>query len=411
MIILIEYSGYGLEGVVTDASTGLPIAATVFVNNYFPTYTDPTAGDYHKYVLPGTYTIKVVANGYQSQTISNVVVTANSSTITNFQLQPGGGQYVYKFSSSQIPDNNYADEGLTPAVIGEPDNINYSIGKSGWCVLDMQSPIPDGIGTDFTVYEGDTSPEGYYCYVGQTIDGPWVLLGTGNGTTQFDLSSAGVSQAQFIKILDDGDGVAVTANAGFDLDAIKATDVIPVELVSFTAEVIDNEVILNWQTATETNNKGFEIEKLSAENTWKMIGYVPGFGTTTEPKSYSFTDDKTSAGIYKYRLKQIDFDGRVNYSSEVELEVTGPKDFALYQNYPNPFNPFTTIKFALPVKASVEIAVYNSLGEKITDLFSGELDSGFHEVEFNATNLSSGIYFYRMASEEFVSVKKMIIIK
>jgi len=117
MIALIEYSGYGLEGIITDATTGTPVTAAVFVNNYYPTYTDLTAGDYHKYVLPGTYSITVVANGYQSQTINNVVVAANSSTVTNFQLQSGGGQYVYKFSSSQIPNNNYADEGLTPAVI------------------------------------------------------------------------------------------------------------------------------------------------------------------------------------------------------------------------------------------------------------------------------------------------------
>jgi len=224
MIAMIEYSGYGLQGTVTDANTGEPVTAVVFVNDYMQTYTDPTAGDYHKYVLPGTYSIKIVANGYETQTIDNVTVTANNATNTDFQLVPEDGQYVYKFSSSRIPDNNEADEGNTKAVIGAPDNINYSIGKNGWCVLDMQFPVVDGPGPDLIVYEGDTSPEGFTCYAGSTIDGPWISLGTGNGTTEFDIAESGLPEAQFFKILDDGDGSANVADAGFDLDAIEALE-------------------------------------------------------------------------------------------------------------------------------------------------------------------------------------------
>jgi hypothetical protein len=412
MIAMIEYAGYGLEGIVTDATTNAPVTASVFVNNYYPTYTDPTAGDYHKYVLPGTYSITVMANGYQSQTINNVVVTANSSTATNFQLQPGGGHYVYKFAASQIPDNNYADEGITYAVIGEPDDVNYSIGKSGWCVLDMQYPVPDVAGNDFTVYEGDTSPEGYYCYAGSTIDGPWVLLGTGNGTTQFDLSGSGLTQAQFIRILDDGDGAAVTANAGFDLDAIQATDVIPVELVSFTAENLGDEVILRWHTSTEKNNSGFEILR-SAQNdgVWESIGFIQGFGTTTEPKTYSFRDEKITAGTYKYRLKQIDFDGSISYSNVAEVDVNTPSEFMLYQNYPNPFNPSTNIKFSLPEMSRVKINIYNTAGQLVKTLVEREMESGYHEVNFDASKLSSGVYLYQLQAGEYISVKKMLLIK
>jgi PKD repeat protein len=224
MINMIEYAGYGLEGIVTDAVSGDPVAAVVFVNDYMPTFTDPAVGDYHKYVLPGTYDITIVANGYETMTIEDVSVSSGNVTATNFELQPLEGQYVYRFSSSQIPDNNYADEGWTPAVIGAPDDINYSIGKNGWCVLDMQYPIADGPGMDFVVHEGDTSPEGYTCYAGETIDGPWISLGTGNGTTQFDLATANLVEAQFIKIMDDGDGSATAANAGFDLDAIEVLE-------------------------------------------------------------------------------------------------------------------------------------------------------------------------------------------
>jgi PKD repeat protein len=224
MLALIEYAGYGLQGTITDASTGEPVAAMIFVNNYYPCYSDPEIGDYHKYVLPGTYTITVKANGYQAQTISNVTVTANNATTTDFQLVPEDGQFVYKFIASSIPGNNFADEGNTPAVLSSPDEINYSLGKSGYCMIDMQYPVPDGPGPDLIVYEGDATAEGYTFYVGSTIDGPWISLGTGSGTTEFDIAGSGLSDAQYIKLLDDGDGTANAANAGFDLDAIEALD-------------------------------------------------------------------------------------------------------------------------------------------------------------------------------------------
>jgi len=224
MMAMIEYAGYGLEGIVSDAMTGDPVTASVFVENYMPTYTDPTAGDYHKYVLPGTYSITIMANGYETQTIDNVVVTTNSATSTNFELQPENGQYVYKFSASRIPDNNEADEGNTPAVIGAPDDVRYSIGKNGWVVLDMQDPVIDGPGIDIIVYENDATPEGYECFAAETMDGPWLSLGTGNGTSEFDLSLAPLVEAQFIKIVDDGNGSANVNDAGFDLDAIEALE-------------------------------------------------------------------------------------------------------------------------------------------------------------------------------------------
>ena len=144
---------------------------------------------------------------------------------------------------------------------------------------------------------------------------------------------------------------------------------------------------------------------------WQKLSFVEGRGTTTETTAYTFTDKITIPGNYVYRLKQIDFDGTFNYSSEVEVDVTGPKEFALMQNYPNPFNPSTTVKIALPVKTTLTLAVYNLLGEQVEIIFSGELDGGFHEFQFNGINLPSGVYFYRFESEQFNSVKKMVIMK
>lgn len=235
MLAMMEYAGYGLEGIVTDANTGEPVQAVVFVDDFYLTYTDPEVGDYHKFVLPGTYDITVVANGYESMTIENVVVAENYASTTNFELQPEDVHFAYKFAASRIPNNNDADEGYTPAVIGTRDYNYYSIGKSGWCIIDMQYPIIDIPGNDFIVYEGDEIPEIYLCYIGETIDGPWLPLGAGNGTSVFDISATGLSEIQFIKIMDDGNGFANVPNAGFDLDAIEAieTDVF-LTLVNYT---------------------------------------------------------------------------------------------------------------------------------------------------------------------------------
>ena len=242
MLSMIEHAGYGLEGLVTDANTGDPVTAAVFIEDYFPTYTDINAGDYHKYVLPGNYDITIVANGYETQTISGVTVVSGTSTSTDFQLQPLEGQYVYKISASQISGNNEADEGDTPGVIGAPDDRNYSIGKDGWIIVDLQFPIPDGVGNDIKIFEGDTSPEGYSVFASEAIDGPWMFLGDGMGTSEFDLAVGNLIEAQFIKISDDGDGLANSADAGFDLDAIEAIAEVTGTYIAFLGFELDEMV-------------------------------------------------------------------------------------------------------------------------------------------------------------------------
>jgi hypothetical protein len=201
-------------------------------------------------------------------------------------------------------------------------------------------------------------------------------------------------------------------------------NIIPVELTSFIATVLLNEKVvqINWSTATETNNSGFEIQKQvgskqSAVGNWKVIGFVPGFGTTTEPKSYSFIDEDVTTGIYKYRLKQIDYDGSFEYSNVIEVEVDfTPKEFVLYQNYPNPFNPTTKIKYEIPNvgtrdRVSVRIIVYDVLGNEVATLVNEEKQPGVYEVEFDASLLSSGMYLYKLKAGTFVQTKKMILTK
>jgi hypothetical protein len=170
---------------------------------------------------------------------------------------------------------------------------------------------------------------------------------------------------------------------------------LPVEFSAFTVQLSSNKVILSWSTSTETNNYGFEIEsRISSEEIWDRIGFVAGNGTTTEPKSYSFTDKDLLAGKYSYRLKQIDFDGSFEYSNVVEITIGIPDEFVLYQNYPNPFNPVTKIKYSIPEKSLVNLKVFDMLGREITTLVNQEKKPGIYEAEFNPDNLSSGIYLY-----------------
>ncbi len=191
-----------------------------------------------------------------------------------------------------------------------------------------------------------------------------------------------------------------------------------VELTSFNASINrDGNIKLDWLTATETNNQGFEIERKTNDE-WEKIGYLAGFGTTTEPKAYSFTDNDITTGTYTYRLKQIDFDGTYEYSSVVEVEVDfNPKEYTLYQNYPNPFNPSTTIKYSLPFASNVKIIVYNMLGKTVSELINKVQESGYYEVNWNAGNNASGIYFYKIEAKStdgknnYTSVKKMLMVK
>ncbi len=161
--------------------------------------------------------------------------------------------------------------------------------------------------------------------------------------------------------------------------------VVPVELTSFTAVANNNEVVLNWSTATELNNFGFEVQRSVAESEFATIGFVPGHGTTTETRSYRFVDAGLSAGSYSYRLKQVDFDGTFSYSEIVNADVAGPLQFELAQNYPNPFNPSTTINFSIPQSSDVTLKIFNTLGQEVATLVNQNMESGLHTINFDAS--------------------------
>lgn len=211
----------GIEGVVTDSITGEPVVATVFVNDFFPVNTNETNGDFHKFLIPGTYSIRIEANGYLSKEIQNVTIQNGQPTVLNAALTKGGGYYANSVISCQIINNNPSDEGNTPAAICRPDSISYSLGRNGLVIMDMGTNILNRTGNDLTVYENDITPEGYKVYVADTPDGPWRLVGTGLATTSFDISGTFLNKARYIKLTDDGDGVGNAPDAGFDLDAVE----------------------------------------------------------------------------------------------------------------------------------------------------------------------------------------------
>lgn len=213
-------------------------------------------------------------------------------------------------------------------------------------------------------------------------------------------------------------GKAVLGGVGGTL-IVGTVEILPVELVSFTASHSGTNVELRWSTASEINNAGFQVERkvINANETsaWAAIGYKDGFGTTTEKKDYIFMDNISgiNATSIAYRLKQLDFDGSFEYSEEVLVENIAPEFFSLNQNYPNPFNPRTWISFNLPVENHVSIKVFSALGEFVTELHNGILPAGGHSIEFDAKNLTSGTYYavFSLGSGEIVKSIKMTLLK
>jgi hypothetical protein len=191
-----------------------------------------------------------------------------------------------------------------------------------------------------------------------------------------------------------------------------SNDPLPVELIAFFAQITENKVLLSWQTATEVNNYGFEVErKTDLVDNWENIGFVDGHGNSNSVKDYSFVDDNPLGSELSYRLKQIDTDGSFEYSEIVTVTSELPLEYKLSQNYPNPFNPSTVIEFAIPTSGNVSLKVFNSLGEEVAELVNSKMIAGYHSVNFNATNLSSGIYFYRISASSYTKTNKMLLIK
>jgi hypothetical protein len=224
MIDILKESDMGLRGIVTDAQTGAPLAATVWVQEaYWPCFTDPLVGDYHKPLMPGTYHVTVRANGYQEQQFT-VDVEAGQPTRLDVSLQKATGHYAYQITIARYyaPSDNFQNN-PTEAIssLGPPDGTYASLGVGGYIVVDMYNNITDKPGQDFMIDVGSGTDEGYKVYGSTAWNGPWTSLGTGDGTTLFDLANASIDSIRYLKIVDDGTGNPSETNPGCDIDAVE----------------------------------------------------------------------------------------------------------------------------------------------------------------------------------------------
>jgi len=290
---------------------------------------------------------------------------------------------------------------------------------TGFRTIDLSTPIPLEQGNDFYVYLNLSKGGQPF---DRTSEVPVLLVGDAYLTIVNSVSHPNESfywdgsQWQDMYNYEDPPWPAGTANLCIKALTLDESN-IPVELTSFTATKFGSVVQLSWTTATETNNLQFEIERKLINNEitsdWTLIGYVEGKGSTTEPQQYIYSDkiDNITATGIQYRLKQLDFNGEFTYSDVVTIDEIASFEFRLEQNYPNPFNPSTRIKYAITNKQFVSLKVYDVLGNEVTALVNEEQTTGSYEVEFNANQLSAGVYYYTLLTDGFVQTKKMILLK
>jgi len=280
------------------------------------------------------------------------------------------------------------------------------------------------------VYRGQNVPElyGKYIYGDYGSRKVWSLLYDGiNPATNTQITTAAASITSFG--VDQNNELYLVSFNGKIYNFIPT--VIPVELSSFNATVVNGKVRLDWYTASETNNSGFVIERSQDGVNFKDIYFIGGNGTTTQRNIYSYTDVDVSFGVYYYRLKQIDMDGTVNYHNVVSVDLGLPKSLLLEQNFPNPFNPSTKIRYTIPdvilssskddeggitfrnsqSDSKVTLKVYDILGNEVATLVNEYKQPGLYEVEFDASKLTSGMYVYKLSVGNYSSVRKMLLMK
>jgi len=374
---------------------------------------------------------------------------------------------VVRYNSDGSLDNTFDTDGKVTTAIGSASDFGYSVAiqLDGKIVVAGYAHI--GATDDFAVvrYNSDGSLDNTFDTDGKVttdfgsgtdwgysvalqLDGKIVVAGFGYSSTtkiavarynsdgSLDNTGFGSGGRVTTAIGSSGDygnsvalqsdgkivvaGISYVSGSDADFAVVRysgSSGPLPVELISFTASISSSSIELNWKTATELNNYGFEIERsqkteVSNQNNWDKIGFVHGHGNSNSPKEYSFTDPSVTSGSYAYRLKQIDNDGKFKYSEAVEANVGQiPNDYSLNQNYPNPFNPNTTIAYDIPKTSLVRISIYDILGEEIKSLVNGEKSPGHYEIFFDAKELAGGIYYYSIKAGEFSQSKKMILLK
>jgi len=218
----------------------------------------------------------------------------------------------------------------------------------------------------------------------------------------------------FYSVAEDALGNAEPAPSSADASTVVSSQAVPVELTAFTAQVDDESVQLNWKTASETDNAGFEVQRRrGTASSWQQVSFVDGHGTTTATHHYAFTDRSIpfEADSLRYRLRQIDTDGDAALSEAVEVTLGAPEELALHGNYPNPFADHTTIRYEVPEAGEVRIAIFDMIGRQIRTLVDQRQDAGRRQIRFGARGLSSGVYFVRLTSDGRTATQKLTVVR
>ncbi len=379
----------------------------------------------------GTGTATANQCGTGSGTLTNFLMNGTDGWVTSTApLGAGTSASINAFTSGTAELANvtvamtnsfdYAVDIFCTEIFGAPRQLpsgfSSAVGNRYFILKAYGTPGTFAANLTFTMGAGvldsrdDAYPGGVKLYRRDSnSDGEWSLVGgaaSANSSTGVVTFNNITQFSQFVLIEDES--------------------ALPVELSSFTASAEDNKVTLKWKTETEVDNYGFEIERsrkseIRSQNSeirnveWEKVGFVEGAGNSNSPKEYSFIDDlnhNLNLTRLTYRLKQIDTDGSFKYSDEVEVDVKLiPTEFALAQNYPNPFNPVTVISWQLPVSSKVMLKIYDILGNEVSILVNEEQAAGNYEVKFDGSNLSSGIYYYRIQAANFVNTRKLILLK
>jgi hypothetical protein len=353
-------------------------------NNYFGG-TDVDRGYWVEQTADGGFIITGYTSSSGAGLDDMLLIKTNSLGTAEWIKTFGGSGRDYGNSVEQTTDGGFIIAGYT---------LSYGAGGEDVYLVKTDT---DGNEEWSETFGGIYSDEGYS--VRQTIDGGFIITG-------FTLSfGAGVH----------------------DVWLIKVNSLVPVELISFNGNTAGQKVNLTWITASEKNNRGFEIERAmdTGYKDWAEIGFVEGKGTSIKLNRYSFTDYDIKPGTYFYRLKQVDFDGSCKYSNEIEINILLPLQYSLSRNYPNPFNPSTKISYFIPKSSWVQIKVFDALGNEISTLVTELKPAGEYKVDFDAVNLAGGVYFYQLratpdggpedpstsSGKVFIETKKMIFLK
>ena len=368
--------------------------------------------------------------GYPSSGIGNAATISGSGQDVNQQFTPLTSGAIYAslmvnvsiaqtgdyFFHLGLSNTTSIYMGRVYVKVASNGNLQFGLSKTSLGgTLGITAVYSDSIYTPGTTYllvlkyqfNPDVNDDAVYLFINPVISTseptPDLMHDLSNNDDPADIGGVYIRQG------------GSTSAASLTLDGIRIgtswANVVPVELTSFNAASLGNEVTLNWSTASELNNFGFEVQRSTEGEEFVTVGFVTGHGTTTETRSYRFVDVNLTTGTYSYRLKQIDFGGAFQYSDVVNVNVTAPVQFELSQNYPNPFNPSTTINFSIPQSSNVTLRVFNTLGQEVKTLINQYMVTGAHSIKFDASDLNSGIYFYKLEVGQFAEVRKMMLVK